>query len=82
MATTVARSGRMSFRGGLAADGRARPVVTLVLFAALVLLVWEGAKFLGGVPWRPMGAGPGAPLLWNPPFRWAFANDLNLPHVW
>ncbi|MGP1674392.1 MAG: ABC transporter permease, partial [Candidatus Limnocylindrales bacterium] len=28
------------------------------------------------------GAGPGAPLLWNPPFRWAFANDLNLPHVW
>ena len=56
--------------------------MTLVLFAAIVLLVWEGAKFLGGVPWRPMGAGPGAPLLWNPPFRWAFANDLNLPHVW
>jgi NitT/TauT family transport system permease protein len=44
--------------------------------------VWEGVKFLGGVPWRPIGAGPGAPVIWNPPFRWAFANDLNLPHVW
>ena len=26
--------------------------------------------------------GPASPVLWNPPFRWAFANDLNLPHVW
>jgi NitT/TauT family transport system permease protein len=48
----------------------------------VVFAVWEGVKFLGGVPWRPIGAGPGAPVLWNPPFRWAFANDLNLPHIW
>ena len=33
-------------------------------------------------PWRPIGAGPGAPVVWDPPFRWAFANDLNLPHWW
>jgi len=46
--------------------------------------VWEGAKFLGGTPWRAPGAipGSGSPVIWNPPFRWAFANDLNLPHVW
>ena len=47
-----------------------------------MLAVWEGVKFLGGVPWRPIGAGPGAPVLWDPPFSWEFANDLNLPHVW
>jgi NitT/TauT family transport system permease protein len=82
MAMTVARRGRASVRSGPVGLGRARPAVTLGLFALLVFLVWEGAKFLGGVPWRPIGAGPGAPLLWNPPFRWDFANDLNLPHVW
>ena len=25
---------------------------------------------------------PGDPIIWSPPFRWPFANDLNLPHVW
>jgi len=58
-----------------------RPLLIL-LALALVLLLWEGAKFLGGTPWRTPGALPGSPVLWNPPFRWAFANDLNLPHVW
>jgi NitT/TauT family transport system permease protein len=66
----------------LPAAGRARSLGTFAGFVVLVLVVWEGAKFLGGVPWRPIGAGPGAPLVWDPPFRWAFANDLNLPHVW
>jgi NitT/TauT family transport system permease protein len=61
---------------------RRRRVVQLVLFVAAILLAWEAAKFLGGVPWRPIGAGPGAPVVWDPPFRWAFANDLNLPHWW
>ena len=47
-----------------------------------VLVVWEGLKFLGGTPWRAPLALPGSPILWSPPFRWPFANDLNLPHVW
>ena len=47
-----------------------------------VLLAWEGVKFLSGSPWRAPGALPGSPILWNPPFRWQFANDINLPHVW
>ena len=58
-----------------------RPVAFLMVIA-LVLLLWEGVKFLGGTPWHPVGAGPGSPVIWNPPFRWPFANDLNLPHVW
>jgi len=37
---------------------------------------------VGGTPWRAPGALPGSPILWNPPFRWPFANDLTLPHVW
>ena len=83
MATTVAsRPGYgLNITGASIKRGR-RSVITFALFIGAVLLVWEGVKFLGGVPWRPIGAGPGAPVLWNPPFRWAFANDLNLPHVW
>ena len=56
----------------------------LIIAGAIVfvLLAWEGVKFLGGTPWRAPGALPGSPVLWNPPFRWAFANDINLPHVW
>ncbi len=58
-----------------------RPLLIL-LAVAVVLVLWEGVKLLGGTPWRTPGALPGSPVLWNPPFRWAFANDLNLPHIW
>jgi NitT/TauT family transport system permease protein len=62
--------------------GRRRSVVTYLLVLAIIFVVWEGTKFLGGVPWREPGAAPGSPVLWNPPFRWPIANDLKLPHVW
>ena len=62
--------------------GRRRTAVTFLIVVAIVLVVWEGVKFLGGVPWREPGALPGSPVLWNPPFRWPFASDLKLPHVW
>lgn len=58
-----------------------RPFAFLVVVLG-VLVAWEGVKLLGGTPWRAIGAGPGTPVIWNPPFRWPFANDLNLPHVW
>jgi NitT/TauT family transport system permease protein len=61
---------------------RPRAALTLVVFLVLVAIAWEGAKLLGGTPWRALGAPPGSPVLWNPPFRWPFANDQNLPHVW
>jgi NitT/TauT family transport system permease protein len=77
-------------RGGLFREpsGRAEPRRRRLLAAVLVIVgffvLWEGVKFLGGPPWRAPGAlpGPDNPILWNPPFRWAFADDLNLPHVW
>ncbi|HET7030846.1 MAG TPA: hypothetical protein VFI34_10070, partial [Candidatus Limnocylindrales bacterium] len=62
--------------------GRGRRALTWTAVVAFVLVVWEGAKFLGGTPWRAPLALPGSAVLWNPPFRWPFANDLNLPHVW
>ena len=57
-------------------------MVTFVLFVLAVLLLWEGGKLLGGTPWRAIGAPPTAPIIWDPPFRWPFVNDQNLPHIW
>jgi NitT/TauT family transport system permease protein len=82
---TAASPGRPTVRFGRPAAGRGgRRLLTWLLVALAVFVVWEGVKFLGGTPWRAPGAlpGPNNPILWNPPFRWAFANDLNLPHVW
>jgi NitT/TauT family transport system permease protein len=66
------------------AAGRRRRALTWVLLAVGILVIWEGLKFLGGTPWRAPGAlpGPDNPILWNPPFRWPFVDDLNLPHLW
>lgn len=81
MATVTAARG-LAVRDRPARSARRRSVVGFVVVVAVVLVAWEGVKFLGGVPWREPGAGPGSPVLWNPPFRWPFANDLKLPHVW
>jgi NitT/TauT family transport system permease protein len=59
-----------------------RRPVAFVVAAVVLLIVWEGVKALGGTPWRAPGGLPGTPVLWNPPFRWPFANDLNLPHAY
>src|SRR4051794_2865943 len=78
-------------RGTRTAAGSARPsrsrrrrALTWILVALGVVVAWEGLKLIGGTPWRAPGAlpGPGNPILWNPPFRWPFADDLKLPHVW
>src|SRR3954470_12647166 len=82
MATAVA-AGRVSRRSEpLASASRTRQAVSFALLLAAILLLGEGVKFLGGTPWRAPGALPGSPVLWSPPFRWPFANDLNLPHVY
>jgi len=78
--TATTRVARRSSR--LSVSGRPRAVVTFIAFVLLILVVWEGSKVLGGTPWRPLGAAPGAAVIWSPPFRWDFANDLNLPHIW
>ena len=46
-------------------------------FLALVLVVWEGLKLIGGNPWRIDGE-----VVWEPPIEIWFASDLMLPHVW
>jgi NitT/TauT family transport system permease protein len=81
---TAARGGRTAVATRSAARGRGRRALTWVLVVVAVVAVWEGLKLLGGTPWRAPGAlpGPNNPVLWNPPFRWPFANDLKLPHVW
>jgi NitT/TauT family transport system permease protein len=83
MATaTATRGGRISAGPERAPAGRRRRIVSAVLVVLVVAFVWEGLKFLGGTPWRAPLALPGSPVIWNPPFRWPFVNDLNLPHLW
>ena len=62
---------------------RARRMVTYVLFGLAILVIWESVKFVGGVPWRFQNVlGTDIDIEHIPPFRWAFASDLNLPHWW
>jgi len=53
-----------------------------LLFLVLLLVVWEGAKALGGDPWRFTDAAGNETGVWTPPFQWSIASDLSLPHVW
>ena len=82
MATAVAAAGRVPRRSEAAIASRRRQAVSTALFLFGLLVLWEGVKFIGGTPWRAPGALPGSPVLWDPPFRWPFANDLTLPHIW
>ena len=56
---------------------RRRQIVAILGFIGLVLVLWEGVKFIGGDPWRVNGE-----LIWTPPLDLKFATDINLPHVW
>lgn len=58
----------------------ARQAFSLLILLLLLAVVWEGVKWIGGNPWRvdnnPFG------LVHDPPYRFKFASDLNLPHLW
>jgi NitT/TauT family transport system permease protein len=56
----------------------------IVLVLIGLILVWEGAKWLGGDPWRLHGTVAGIQVDYEhvPPFQWRIADDLSLPHVW
>jgi NitT/TauT family transport system permease protein len=58
-----------------------RGVAIGLVFLGLLLVVWEGAKALGGDPWRLKDPN-GAETVYVPPFKWEIASDLSLPHVW
>jgi NitT/TauT family transport system permease protein len=59
----------------------ARGLALGLLFLAVLVVVWEGAKALGGDPWRFNDAS-GAETVYTPPFKWPIVDDLSLPHVW
>ena len=58
-----------------------RGVLLGLLFLAFIVAVWEGAKALGGDPWRFKDA-TGNETVYTPPFKWSIVDDLSLPHVW
>jgi NitT/TauT family transport system permease protein len=60
---------------------RRRRATLFVAFGAAILFAWEAVKWLGGVPWRFENVlGTGTDVFHDPPFRFPFATDLNLPH--
>ncbi|TMD30004.1 MAG: ABC transporter permease subunit [Chloroflexi bacterium] len=63
---------------------RRRRAAGAVVLLGLVVLVWEGAKWLGGDPWRIHGTVLGIRVDYEhfPAFNWRIADDLSLPHVW
>jgi NitT/TauT family transport system permease protein len=64
--------------------GRGMRIVAILGLVLLVLLVWEGAKWVGGDPWRLHGSVAGVRVDYEhfPPLKWKIATDLALPHVW
>jgi len=55
-----------------------RRFLGLSLFLVGFALIWEGAKWLGGDPWRLTGIG----YYHQPPFRVLQLTDRQLPHLW
>src|SRR3954466_12547650 len=63
---------------------RRRRVLGFLVVLVGVVVVWEGAKWLGGDPWRLHGTVAGIRFDYEhtPPAHWRIADDLSLPHVW
>lgn len=56
----------------------ARRSVVFIAFVMMVVVLWEGVKFIGGDTWRSSGG----EVVWDPPLKIWFATDTNLPHIW
>lgn len=62
---------------------RIRPVTGFLTVLVLLLVVWEVVKFIGGDPWHyDSFLGTGIVIDHEPPFDFAFATDVKLPHTW
>jgi NitT/TauT family transport system permease protein len=72
--------------GARVSPWRRRLRIALVWLAIVVtlVLVWEGAKWLFGDPWRIHTSFLGIPIDIDhrPPMRARIATDLSLPHIW
>jgi NitT/TauT family transport system permease protein len=89
MTTASGSLRRASGRSVTAAEprvGRSRTqrIAGLVIVLLGLAVLWEGAKWLGGDPWRIHGTIAGFQIDYEhvPPLKWRIADDLSLPHVW
>lgn len=57
-----------------------RQAISLLVLLLLIAVLWEGVKYVGGDRWFPE-ANPWG-IDHNPPYRFKFASNLNLPHIW
>jgi NitT/TauT family transport system permease protein len=67
-----------------AAPRRRRVALAWILLTVGLVVVWEGAKWLFGDPWRIHTSVLGLPIDIDhvPPFHSRIASDLSLPHIW
>jgi NitT/TauT family transport system permease protein len=63
---------------------RRQRLAGLILVLVGLVVLWEGAKWLGGDPLRIHARIAGVPIDYEhfPPLKWRIADDLSLPHVW
>lgn len=74
---TALGSGRPTARRQL------HPALGFLVIVAILVVLWEAAKWLAGDPWRyDSFLGTGIAIDHRPPFRIVPFNDINLPHVW
>ena len=69
------------------ADGawrrRLRPIIGFLSVLVILLIAWEAIKAIGGERWQVDSfLGTGIAIDWQPPFQFAFATDVKLPHTW
>ncbi len=57
-----------------------RRAFSILVVVLVLILMWEGLKFIGGDPWRPESNPFG--ISHTPPADFKIASDLNLPHIW
>jgi NitT/TauT family transport system permease protein len=82
---SLRRLGRPStVSGPIARPSTGRRLVGLLVVLVALALIWEGAKWLGGDPWRIHATigGVRIDIEHVPPLKWRIADDLSLPHVW
>src|SRR6185312_16824642 len=64
--------------------GRRRLALAWLVIVLALVVVWEGAKWLFGDPWRIHASLLGLPIDIEhvPPFQNRIATDSSLPHIW
>ena len=74
MSTTTTAKGT---QGSLSLPGK---IIAWFLLLLLIILIWEGLKWIGGDIWRPETNPFG--IYHEPVLDFKVASDLNLPHIW